>query len=96
MYCISVWAPAVKDRHLPIELHLFCCLMTFTSLAILNWCFSEVHRSSRMQAYCDLQRELLERCLINLPNQASSGDDLSKMSWSQVEKKVNGYVYHLA
>lgn len=43
-----------------------------------------------MQAYCELQREVLDRCLASLPNQATPGEDLSKMPWSQVEKKVNG------
>ena len=44
-----------------------------------------------LQAYCDLQREVLDRCLASLPHQAIAGEDLPKMSWSHVEKKVNGY-----
>lgn len=44
-----------------------------------------------LQAYCDLQREVLDRCLASLPNQAIAGEELPKMSWSHVEKKVNGY-----
>ncbi|KAL0036401.1 hypothetical protein WJX77_006182 [Trebouxia sp. C0004] len=47
------------------------------------------------KAYCDLQREVLDRALGSLPNQATSSEDLSKMSWSQVEKKVNGWVQAL-
>ena len=47
-------------------------------------------RFHMLQAYCDLQREVLDRALGSLPNQATSSEDLSKMSWSQVEKKVNG------
>ncbi len=46
-----------------------------------------------LQTYCDLQREVLDRALGSLPNQATSSEDLSKMSWSQVEKKVNGQVH---
>ena len=43
-----------------------------------------------MQAFCDNQKDLLEHSISNLPNQASSGDDYTKMSWLQVEKKVTG------
>lgn len=49
-----------------------------------------VVRLSCMQAFCDNQKDLLEHSIANLPNQASSGDDYTKMSWPQVEKKVTG------
>lgn len=43
-----------------------------------------------VQAFCDTQKDFLEHSIASLPNQASSGDDYTKMSWAQVERKVTG------
>lgn len=50
----------------------------------------QILTSLHMQAFCDTQKDFLEHSIASLPNQASSADDYTKMSWAQVERKVTG------
>ena len=43
-----------------------------------------------LQAFCEVQRDLLERCLAPMGGQKALDDDFAKMSWPVMEAKIKG------
>lgn len=45
-----------------------------------------------LQAFCEVQRDLIERCLAPMGGQKTLDDDFAKMSWPVMEAKIKGWV----
>ena len=43
-----------------------------------------------LQAFCEVQRDLIERCLAPMGGQKALDDDFAKMSWPVMEAKIKG------
>ncbi|KAK9812710.1 hypothetical protein WJX72_002444 [[Myrmecia] bisecta] len=48
-----------------------------------------------VKVYCEVRRSVVERTLQGLGNQQAASDDFAKMSWPQLEKKIQGWILAL-